>query len=289
MEPWAADLIRQLAIPGLIDVHSHFMPEQVMRKVWGVFDRADEVYGVPWPVEYRADAETRLATLRSFGVVAFTSMIYAHKPGMSAWLNEWALQFAAETPGSLATATFYPESGVRDYVQRAIDGGTKVFKVHLQVGDFDPRDRQLRDVWAMLADAAIPVVVHCGSGPAPGRYTGPGPIGDVLAEHPGLSLIVAHMGAPEYADFLALAERYRAVRLDTTMAFTAFMERLAPLPDGSKGSLREAGLRGDVLFGSDFPNIPYPYADAVDALVRLDLGDQWLRQVLFGAAAELFG
>ncbi|MEI8084220.1 MAG: amidohydrolase family protein, partial [Actinomycetes bacterium] len=261
------------------------MPEQVMRKVWGVFDQADQVYGVPWPVEYRVDADARLARLRSFGVVAFTSMIYAHKPGMSAWLNEWAREFAQITPGVLATSTFFPEPGVQQYVARAIEGGARVFKVHLQVGDFDPRDRQLDDVWGMLADSGIPVVVHCGSGPAPGRFTGPGPIGEVLAEHPGLSLIVAHMGAPEYGEFLALAARYPHVRLDTTMAFTDFMERLAPFPVASRDALRDAGLRGDVLFGSDFPNIPYPFAEAVDALVRLDFGQDWLRQLLFGAAS----
>ena len=53
--------------------------------------------------------------------------------------------------------------------------------------------------------------------------------------------------------------------------------------------LRDAGLRGDVLFGSDFPNIPYPYGEAVDALQRLCLGDAWMRSVLYSNAAELFG
>lgn len=259
-----------------------------MHKVWGVFDQAEHVYGLPWPVEYRFDDQTRLELLRSFGVKAFTSMIYAHKPGMSVWLNDWAAQFAAQTPDVLHTSTFYPEPGVGEYVRSAIERGTRVFKVHLQVGQFDPRDPLLDEVWELLTQAQIPTVIHCGSGPVPGRFTGPGPIAEVLARHPKLPLIVAHMGTPEYAEFLALTEQYPHVRLDTTMAFTDFMEGFAPFPVELRSQLVAAGLRGDVLFGSDFPNIPYPYPEAVDALVRLDFGADWLRMVLWAAGADLF-
>lgn len=42
-------------------------------------------------------------------------------------------------------------------------------------------------------------MIHCGSGPAPGKYTGPERVERVLARHPRLRLVVAHMGMPEYA------------------------------------------------------------------------------------------
>lgn len=85
-------------------------------------------------------------------------------------------------------------------------------------------------MWGLLAEAGIPVVTHCGSGPAPGAHTGPEPIGRLLARHPRLKLVVAHMGMPEYGDFLTLAEAYPGVRLDTTMAFTDFTEGFTPFP-----------------------------------------------------------
>jgi predicted TIM-barrel fold metal-dependent hydrolase len=44
-----------------------------------------------------------------------------------------------------------------------------------------------------------------------------------------------------------------------------------------------------VLLGTDFPNIPYPYAHQLAALARLDLGEDWLRAVCWGNAARLFG
>lgn len=278
---------RQLGLPGLVDVHTHFMPRNVLDKVWAYFDSAGPLTGVAWPITYREEEDRRVALLREFGVLDFTSMLYPHKPGMAAWLNDWADAFARRTPGCLHTATLFPEPDAPGYVRRALDRGARVLKVHLQVGDFDPGDPLLDDVWGIVEDAGTPVVIHCGSGPAPGRFTGPGPVGRLLARHPRLRLVVAHMGMPEYADFLGLAERYEGVHLDTTMAFTDFSERLAPFPGAELKRLQ--GLGDRILLGTDFPNIPYPYVHQLHALERLGLGDDWLRAVCHGNGARLFG
>jgi uncharacterized protein len=277
---------RALGLPGLIDVHTHFMPDQVMAKVWAYFDAAGPLVGRPWPIAYRVPQPERTEILRAFGVRAFTSLVYPHKPDMAAWLNTWAARFAAETPDCLHTATFFPEPAAERYVREAIDGGARVFKAHFQVGAYDPNDPLLDPVWGLLAEAGVPVVAHCGSGPVPGAYTGPEHVARVLRRHPELPLIVAHMGMPEYRGFLDLAERHPSVRLDTTVAFTDFGEAAAPFPP--EDTPRLAGLRDRILFGSDFPNIPYVYEHALTALARLGLGDDWLRAVCHDNAAELF-
>ncbi|MFD9862235.1 amidohydrolase family protein [Streptomyces alboflavus] len=279
----------RLGLPGLVDVHTHFMPERVLRKVWAYFDSVGPLTGVKWPITYRHDEERRLAVLRGFGVRAFTSMLYPHKAGMAEWLNGWAAQFAARTPDCLHTATLFPEPEAGRYVRAAVEGGARVFKSHVQVGAYDPNDALLDPAWGLLAEAGIPVVMHCGSGPAPGKHTGPEPVGRLLARHPRLPLVVAHMGMPEYADFMDLAERYEEVRLDTTMAFTDFSEATTPFPRGEHGRLAELGLGGKILLGTDFPNIPYGYVHQLDALERLGLGDDWLRAVCHGNGARLFG
>ncbi|MFJ9905438.1 amidohydrolase family protein [Streptomyces sp. NPDC101152] len=278
----------RLGLPGLVDVHTHFMPERVLRKVWDYFDSLGPLIGgVEWPITYRAEEEQRLAVIREFGVRRFTAMLYPHKPGMARWLNGWAVEFAARTPDCLHTSTLFPEDGVEGYVQDALDAGARVFKAHVQVGDYDPASELLDAAWGLLAEAQVPVVIHCGSGPAPGKHTGPEPIARVLARHPRLPLVVAHMGMPEYEDFLDLAERYPRVRLDTTMAFTDFGERFAPFPRRALPRLADLGDR--ILLGSDFPNIPYPYLRQLQALERLDLGDDWLRAVCHDNGARLFG
>ncbi|WP_371481835.1 amidohydrolase family protein [Kitasatospora sp. NBC_00315] len=278
---------QSLDLPGLVDVHTHFMPKSVLDKVWAYFDAAGPPTGRPWPIAYREEEGERVRRLREFGVRAFTAMLYPHKPAMAAWLNSWAAGFAARTPDCLHTATFFPEPGAADYVARALDEGARVFKAHLQVGGYDPADPLLDEVWGLLAESGTPVVTHCGSGPVPGKHTGPGPIGAVLGRHPELPLVVAHMGLPEYGEFLDLAERYPRVRLDTTMAFTAFTERDNPFPTAELPRLR--ALQDRILLGTDFPNIPYPYADALHALAGLGLGPEWLRAVCHDNAAGLFG
>ncbi len=277
----------RLGLPGIIDVHTHFMPERVLRKVWAYFDAVGPLTGMEWPITYRHEEEERVGLLREFGVRHFTSMLYPHKAGMAAWLNDWAAGFAARTPECLHTATLFPEDGVAAYVRQAVESGARVFKSHLQVGAYDANDPLLDPVWGLLAEAGIPVVMHCGSGPAPGKHTGPEPVGRLLARHPRLRLVVAHMGMPEYSDFLGLAERYGEVRLDTTMAFTDFSERLSPFPEAELGRLADLGDR--IVLGTDFPNIPYGYAHQLEALERLGLGDDWLRAVCHGNAERLFG
>jgi uncharacterized protein len=132
-------------------------------------------------------------------------------------------------------------------------------------------------------------VVHAGHAPAGNEHTGPGPFGAVLARHRRLAAIVAHMGAPDYEEFLRLAAEYERVTLDTTMIFTGFWDKLAPFPAAALPLVRELGLAGKVLLGSDFPHIPYPYAQQLAGLAGLGLGEAWLRAVCWENPVALFG
>lgn len=109
-----------------------------------------------------------------------------------------------------------------------------------------------------------------------------------MARHPRLPLVIAHMGMPECGDFLDLCEKHPEVRLDTTMAFTPFVEEMAPFPAADRPRIVELGER--ILFGSDFPNIPYGYLEAMEVLTALNgIDDDWLRGVFHDNAARLFG
>lgn len=280
----AREMWQGLGLPGLIDVHTHFMPHNVMRKVWAYFHALGE--GV-WPITYQQGDEERASLLRAFGVLRFTALAYPHRPGMAEWLNGWAADFADRHPDCLRSATFYPEQGAAEYVAAEIAAGARIFKAHLQVGAYDPRDPLLAGVWGALADSGTPVVVHCGSGPQSGPFTGPGPFTEVLAQHPRLTAVIAHFGMPEYTAFMDLAQGYERVHLDTTMAFTRFAERMAPFPTAELPRLKD--LQDSILLGTDFPNIPYTYPEQLQALHALGQDDDWLRAVLYGNAARLFG
>ncbi len=276
-----------LGVPGLYDVHVHFLPPRVMAKVRAQFDSAGPLIGRPWPLEYRDDDEQLVARLRALGVRRFSALPYAHRPGIAEYLNDWAAGFAAAVPEALRSATLYPEDGVEGYVGQRIECGTEIFKVHVQVGDFDLTDPLLDRAWGLLEDAGTPVVIHANSGPVANEHTGPDPMRALLGRHPRLTAVLAHMGAPEYAEFLELAEEHERVHLDTTMAFTDFFEEMAAFPRDLIPRLHD--LEGKVLLGSDFPNIPYSYAHQLESLDRLGLGADWLRAVCWDNAAALFG
>ncbi|MGO1326247.1 MAG: amidohydrolase family protein [Brevibacterium aurantiacum] len=279
--------LEALGIPGLADIHIHFLPQNVLDKVWAYFDAAEASYGYPWPIHYRYDTETRLNIVRDLGVRAIPALTYLHKPGMAAWLNEWNREFAAAHDDVIHCATLYAEPESADYVPEALAAGARLFKVHIQVGGFSPDDRVLDRAWAALAEAQVPIVIHAGSEPLPGAHTGPQAVANVLERYPSLKFVVAHMGMPEYDAFASLAEDYSGVHLDTTMYVSGFFSSPAEVDPAYRERL--AGLQDKIILGSDFPNIPYPYADQISGLAGLDLGDEWMRSVLWRNGARVLG
>jgi hypothetical protein len=281
--------VRELGLDGLVDLHVHFLPDRMMSKVWAYFDHVEERVGTEWPVWYRQPESERVALLDSFGVSRFAPLAYPHKPGMAEWLNEWMLAFAGRVPAAVPTATFYPEQSAASYVESALSAGARCFKAHVQVGAYDPRDPLLDPAWGALADAGVPVVVHAGHGPERGPFTGLDVFAEVLERHPRLVAVLAHTGMPEYEVAFDLVRRFPRVHIDTTMVGVPFTERLMPVPRDWVDRLADIADR--VALGTDFPNIPYPYATQLRAIAGWAaddrLGTGFLRAVLHDTPAKL--
>jgi predicted TIM-barrel fold metal-dependent hydrolase len=276
---------QDLGLPGLVDVHVHFLPPRIQQAVWAYFDVGGPKLGSPWHIRYRVDIDERLALLRDMGVRRFSTLPYAHKPGVAGYLNEWSREFAAEHDDVLWSATCYPEPEAPAYVAELIEAGVGLFKVHTQVGEYHLDDPLLDQVWGLLEDAGTPIIAHVGSGPIGNPFTGSEATARLLKRFPRLGLVIAHMGAREFEDFLVMAETHERVRLDTTMVFT---DQFA-VPYPAELVPRLVDLRDKILLGTDFPAIPYPYVHQLESLARLDLGDDWLRAVCWANGATLFG
>jgi len=184
---------------------------------------------------------------------------------------------------------------VTHYVRQALDAGARIFKIHLQVGGFSPDDPLLDRVWGLLAEAGTPVIVHAGHAPVGTEKHRARTVRRPDGAVPGTD---GHRGPPgrarlwweaRHGDFLRLAADYERVALDTTMIFTDFFDKLAPFPAAALPLARDLGLAGKILLGSDFPNIPYPYARQIRGLARLGLGDDWLRAVCWENPVAMFG
>ena len=248
---------------GLIDIHTHFMPKPVMDAVWRYFDDAERHYGTPWPVHYRG-------TRRRAGGAPARARGGAGSPRWSTRTSPGWPSRSTSGPGlrrracrsAWQPAPSTPRRRPAAYVRDALEAGTGVFKVHVQVGAFDPRDPTARRCGACSPRRACRWWCTAAAGRCRVGTPAPGPFGDVLAAHPRLTAVIAHCGAPEFAEHLELVARYPNVHVDTTMVGTEFMNRLAPVPADVLPRLADA--RDRVVLGTDFPNIPYAFAEQLE-------------------------
>ena len=249
-------------LPGLFDVHTHFLPPRVMAKVRRQFDNAGPLIGRPWPLEYRGDDEALVETLRGFGVRRFSALAYAHRPGMAEFLNDWAAGFAERVPELSAQRDVLPRARRRG-VRRGAGSprASRSSRCTCRWAASTSRDPLLdRRRGGMLEDAGTPVVIHAGSGPVGNAVHRAGADRRAARSAPAAG---AGGRPPRRAGVRRVPDAGRDATsrsaLDTTMVFTRLLRRLgAAFPADLLPRLRD--LRPKVLLGSDFPNIPYPYA-----------------------------
>ena len=239
-----------------------------MDAVWRYFDDAGRAlrHGRGRCTTAAPSAERVAAAARARRAARSPRCVYPHKPDMAD---------VAQRVGARASPRRRPDCvherrrsspsrRPRRYVRAALEAGTGVFKVHVQVGGVRPARRRCSTRSGDCSPRpASPVVVHCGSGPMPGRAHRPRPVRRGAA--PRTRALTAVDRALRRAGVRRAPrrwlERYPNVHLDTTMVGTPFMNRLAPLP--RRTDRRGYGdLQDRVVLGTDFPNIPYPYADA---------------------------
>lgn len=266
-------LLERYQIPYIVDIHTHFFPEIVMKLIWRWFD------SVNWAIAYREIEDRRLQSLKRNKIYSFTTLNYAHKKEMAAWLNDWTFENQKNWEGSVPFGTFYPEPGVEDYVKKAVEVyHFKGFKLHCEVGKFDLNARELKSSFCYLEENQIPIVIHTGHAPLRGEFTGVSFFKKLMKRHPKLKVIVAHMGATEIFEYAKLLLEYENLALDTTMVFVDFFatgrdaEKAIPLLDT---------LQDQIYFGSDFPNIPYNLSHPILNLLNLPISDHAKRKILY--------
>jgi predicted TIM-barrel fold metal-dependent hydrolase len=107
---------------------------------------------------------------------------------------------------------------------------------------------------------------------------------DVLKDFPGLKVCVPHMGFDETEQYRKLIEKYDHLWLDTTMVLADYF------PTGQNDKKTDlTRYRSDrVMYGSDFPNIPYNWDRELKALTTAGLSDDALENITCNTAANFF-
>ena len=260
-----------------VDCHTHLFPERLFAAIRRWF--AD----VGWVILYPHRTEEVLARLREFGVRECWALPYAHRAGVAGELNAWMGQVQREHAMVRGFFAVHPEDDVADLARRALDDhGLCGLKIHCEVQQVAVSDPRLDPAFDLLEQRGLPCVLHAGNAPYP--YTRPhldvARVAERLQRNPGLKAVIAHLGALQTTDYLALMDRYPGLHLEVSFTKVAAVEAHADV------DWEALGRRADrLLFGSDFPNLTFTYAEQVENWLQL----AWVRanhDAFFGGVAH---
>ena len=277
-----ARAMRRPKAPIAVDTHVHLFPKRLFGAIRTWFTN------VGWEIPYPYETERVLAALAHFGVEEIWALTYAHKPGVAegvnAWLGELCRRELPSRPRVHGFFSVHPDDDDPTAIaRRALDDhGLAGLKLHAEVQRLAVDDPRLDGAFDLLEERGRPCVLHAGDAP----YPVPVPNLDVarvaerLRRNPKLVAVIAHLGAYQTERYLALTETYENLYLE--VSFTRFpgIQGRLEIPYDALPPYADR-----LLFGSDFPNLTFTYADQADAWWAED----WVRadaDAFFGGRAR---
>ena len=257
----------------MIDVHVHLHPERLGQAIrrWFADNSSWKLYHPTSPAEV-------VSALKDHGIERFVFCSYAHKPGIARGINDWLTATATEIDriGLPLFTVHLDDPGYLDDAKRAMASGCIGMKIHEDVQSLAIDDPRFSKIYEEIAKIKGFVLAHVG--PIPWRQIAKKGVERVQAvkeKHPELNLVVAHMGAPDTNLYLPLLDQIPGLYLDTTMGFSN-VEGLDLNVD-----LRSVEKHAShVLFGSDYPNIPYDYDREPGKLRESGMSDDALAAIM---------
>ena len=271
------------ALPFIVDAHVHLFPEYLFSSVWKWFDE----HG--WPIRYKLTSEEVIKFLLLRGINHIVALHYAHKPGVARELNTYMAKLCKTYPRVTGMATVFPgEEDAGSILENAFQDGLKGLKLHCHVQCFDMNSGSMRELYEVCSFHRKPLIMHVGREPKSPAYPcdpyllcSADKLEQVLKEHPDLNICVPHLGADEFDDYRHLIENYDNLWLDTTMTLADYL----PMDYFPKLS----AMRADrIMFGTDFPNLPYAWDREIKRLAGLNLPGNTLARILGGNASEFY-
>lgn len=267
----------------IIDCHTHFFPNALYKAIWKWFER----HG--WQVRYQVFADEVVTLLRSQGVERFFVLNYAHKAGMSESLNHWTYEFCQKYPEAIPFGAVHQDDPIEKVLKKCFeDYHFYGIKFHTHVAAIAPDDEKLFPLYEGMIQYDKVLTLHAGNGPSLEGYkektahvSGAKRVRNVLKRYPKLRLIMPHLGAEEFDAFFDLMEEFPNLWLDTTMICSGYFPLKIPWEQIEQFSDR-------ILYGSDFPNIPYEMTTEAKMIQNSSLSSEAKKKILFKNAEGLF-
>lgn len=268
----------------VIDAHVHVFPA-------GVFDAVRRWFAAhAWRNRYELSTGEVFDFLLSHGVSHVVALQYAHKPGIARGLNQYMAGKCRRHSGRVTgMATVFPgEAGAVEILEEAFDLGLRGVKLHAHVQCFDIGSDEMAALFEICQTRDKPMVIHFGNEPKSEAYPcdpyeicKAGRLAPILDAFPELKICVPHLGFGEIRAYREMIEKFDNLWLDTAMALTDYF----PMPE----PVDLARYRVDrIMYGSDFPNIPFAWDRELKQLGRAGLSEGDLERILNKNAADFF-
>lgn len=269
--------------PELFDVHVHPWPPKLYAAMLRWFDTH------AWTIDQRVDAGGVDAFLAERGVGRYVALVYAHKPGLAREINRWLSTYARAHPTCVPMGTVHPDDDVHAVLDEAFgELGLTGLKLHAHVMGIAPDNRRLWPVYERLCALDRPLVFHAGTEPASDAYpmpcdqvSGLAKLETVLRDFPTLRCVIPHLGAGEFERAGGLLARYPGVMLDTAMTLARYFAF-----EPGRAWVLEHHRR--IMYGTDFPILPYDYDRERTCIQALELGAEVERAIFWSNAMAFY-
>jgi len=262
----------------IADLHVHLFPVPMFMAVWEYFETRG------WSV-HREHVEAVDRTLAAHGVEVATALSYPHKPGVARPLNRFMESVGQRFPRFRPFASVHVEDeDLEDEIRRVFESPhLHGFKFQPLVQRFDVNDRRLDPLYQGCLELEVPLIMHMGTAPISNEFVGFAHFRRLIERYPELRVCVAHMGGFEFDEFLGLLDDHPNMYLDTTM-----INVTTDLFDTSwRGDAERLARHADrICFGSDWPNVPYDYQEALDSVPRFPLSAEAQKLVRWDNALQ---
>jgi predicted TIM-barrel fold metal-dependent hydrolase len=271
------------SLPFIVDAHVHLFPNYLFAPVRQWFKK----YG--WPIRYQLSSAKVVNFLLYRGIGHIVALHYAHKPGLARELNDYMANICHSHPQVTGMATVYPgEKDCAAILEQAFQKGLSGVKLHSHVQCFDMDSQPMHEIYQVCSKHHKPLIMHVGREPKSPAYRcdpyelcNADEMERILSDYPQLCVCVPHLGADEFEAYQAMLEKYDNLWLDTTMTLAEYlpMDYFPKLAD----------MRSDrIIYGTDFPNLPYAWDREIKRLVGLNLDEDRLERILGRNAMEFY-
>jgi uncharacterized protein len=192
--------------------------------------------------------------------------------------NRWLMDTLAGVPSisgfvAMDPWALSPERNVA-HLREMAERGARGVKLHPVVQKFEANDPRLYPVYRACAELGLAVLSHTGPARDGKPFAEVPAFAPVLAEFPGLTVLLAHLGGGKWRDTLAVARAFPNVAFDLCEIIDWAGAPLAPTAAELATLIRDIGPERVVL-GSDYPWYdPAHTAELVLSLPVLSRGEK---------------